>query len=351
MGIVKEYHRPGQGDVALVRRAQRSLALAGRHVNLMRYLERDSFQNVAGALVERYMPRSSRKQLEIAEVFNELYAIWLVLAPIANRAQGYWRPWWCPGVFTSWLRIEANRFHRCWLGHVNYDWATAQIAPGALTAGITDGVFIRQAQGLLGHATGGTLRADFARYVLGSVVWRHLAETTLAVAREYHAGMMWNEGGCWLMAAKPFEAFRAIWTDLREQPAEVLAWQAHVAGGLLCIRMNDAAVQRLKESVRTALASDASPEHKLRHINAAARSFYHFARYAFDARQQAQELEAWIWRRVSRHIVQNTPALAERYFNLRQSPWDTRLHFERKSYLLDKDVTEEQWLNLWNPRR
>ena len=100
-----------------------------------------------------------------------------------------------------------------------------------------------------------------------------------------------------------------------------------------------------------ALASDASPEHKLRRINAAARSFHHYARYAFDARQQTQELEAWVWRRVNRHIVQNTPSLAARYFNLRQAPWDTRLHFERKSYLLDRDVTEEQWLNLWNPRR
>jgi len=317
----------------------------------MRYLERDSFQNVAGALVERYMPRSSRKQLEIAEVFSELYAAWLVLAPIANRAQGYWRPWWCPGVFTSWMRIEANRFHRFWLGHVSYDLATAQVVPGALAAGITDEAFIRQAQELLGHAAGGTLRAGFARYVLGSVVWRHLAEATLPIARKYRAGMIWCEDGCWLMATKSFDEAGAIWTDLREQPAEVLAWHAHVADGLLHVRMNDDAVQRVKESVRTALASDASPEHKLLRINAAARSFYHFARYAFDARQQAQELEAWIWRRVNRHIIQTTPPLAARYFNLRQAHWDTRLHFERKSYLLDRDVSEEQWLNLWNPHR
>ncbi len=351
MGIVKEYQRPGPGDVALVRRAQRSLALAGRHHDLIRYLERDSFQNVAGALVERYMPRSNRKQLEIADVFKDLYATWLVLAPISNRAQGYWRPWWSPGVVTSWMRIEANRFHRYWLGKVGYDWATAQVAPGALAAGIADETFVGQAQELLGHATGNTLRAGFARYVLGSLVWRHAAEATLKVAREYRAGLMWAEDGCWLMAAKPLDEARAIWTDLREQAAEVLAWQAHVADGLLHVGMNDAAVPRVKESVRAALASDATPEHKLRLVNAAARSFHHFARYAFDARQQAQELEAWIWRRVSRHIVQNAPSLSARYFNLRHAPWDTRLHFERKSYLLDKDVTEEQWLNLWNPRR
>ena len=317
----------------------------------MRYIERDSFQNVAGALVERYMPRSTKKQLEIADVFRELYAAWLVLAPIANRAQGYWRSWWCPGVVTSWLRIEVNRFHRCWLGHVGYDWASAQIFHGAAASMISDEMFIAHAQGLLDHTAGNTLRACFARYVLGSLVWRQAAEAMLLVARGHRAGMMWNEDGCWLMSAKPFDVAGAAWIDLREQLAEVLAWQALVADSLLCVRMGDASVQRLKKSVRSALASDASPEHKLRLINAAARSFHHFARYAFDAKAQAQELEAWLWRRVNRHIMQNTPALAPRYFSLRQAPWDTRLHFERKSYLLDKDVSEEQWLNLWNPRR
>lgn len=317
----------------------------------MRYLERDSFQSVAVALVERYMPRSTKKQLEIAEVFRELYAAWLVLAPIANQAQGYWRPWWCPGVFTSWLRIQSNRFHRFWLGHVGYDWATAQVTPGAAAARITDEAFIAHARGLLDHATGHMLRAGFARYVLGGLVWRHVSEATLLVAREYRAGMLWSEDGCWLLAAKSFDGAGAAWIDLREQAAEVLTWQAHVADGLLHVRMNDPSVQRLKESVRTTLATDATPEHKLRLINSAARSFHHFARYAFDARQQAHELERWVWRRVNRHIVQNTPTLAERYFNLRLAQWDTRLHFERKSYLLDRDVTEEQWLNLWNPRR
>lgn len=351
MGLTREHHRPGPGDVALVRRAQRSLALAGRHADLVRYIERDSFQAVAGALVERYMPRSSQKQLQIADVFRELYAAWLVLAPLSNRAQGYWRSWWCPGVVTSWMRIQSNRFHRFWLGVVPCDWATVQVAPGAVAARIMDVAFIAHAQGLLDHVTGDTLRADFARYVLGSLAWRRAAEMMLPVVREYRAGMLWSEDGLWLLAAKPFEFGSVEWIDLREQPTAVLAWQAHVADGLLFVRMNDASVRGLKERVRRALASDASPEHKLRLINAAARSFHHFARYVFDARQQAADLEAWIWRRVNRHILQNTPSLAERYFNMHHAPWDTRLHFERKSYLLDRDVTEEQWLNLWNPRR
>jgi len=93
VGISKTY-QPGPGDVALVRRAQRSLALAGRHVDLMRYVERDSFQAVAAMLTGHYMPRSHSKQLEIAEVFRELFTTWLVLAPLSNQARGYWRPWW-----------------------------------------------------------------------------------------------------------------------------------------------------------------------------------------------------------------------------------------------------------------
>ena len=153
------------------------------------------------------------------------------------------------------------------------------------------------------------------------------------------------------MSAKPIEGVGVEWIDLSEQRADIIHWSVHVANGLLHIKMNDASVQCLKENVRAALASAASPEHKLRRINAAARSLHHWARYAFDARQQAAEFEAWVWRRVNRHLVQNTPALAGRYFDLRLAQWDTRLHFERKSYLLDRDVTEEQWINLWNPRR
>lgn len=317
----------------------------------MCYLARDSFQDVAGMLVDRYMPRSAAKQLEIAEVFHDLYATWLVLAPVANRAQGYWRPWWSPGVAMSWLRTEVNRFQRTCLGRISFDWTTAQVAPGASASRIDDSAFIAHTQALLDHALGDTLRAGFARYVLGGLVWREMADAALARARAERAGLMWNEEELWFLARKPFLADGVTWADLREAPADILSWSARVSDDKLHARMSEPAVRRLKDGVKEVLASDASSEHKLRRINAASRSFHHFARYAFDARQQAQELEAWIWRRVSRHIVQNTPSLAARYFNLRQAPWDTQLHFGRASYLLDRDVTDEAWLNIWNPRR
>lgn len=350
MGISKTY-QPGPGDVALVRRAQRSLALAGRHVDLMRYVERDSFQAVAAMLTGHYMPRSHSKQLEIAEVFRELFTTWLVLAPLSNQARGYWRPWWCPGVVTSWLRTEVNRFQRTCLGRLSLDWATAQVAPGAAAAKITDDAFLAHAEALLGHAWGDTLRANFTRYALGGLVWRAKAEQALALAREHQAGLMWHEDGLWLLARKPFAADGVAWNDLRETPVDTLAWSVKVAEGKLQARMSEPTVQRLKESVRGALASDASPEHKLRQINAAVRSWHHWARYAFDARQEATEVEAWIWRRVSRHILQHSPKLLAAYFSLRTATWDTQLHFGRSSYLLDRGVTDENWLNIWNPRR
>ncbi|SNS19419.1 hypothetical protein SAMN04488503_3124 [Humidesulfovibrio mexicanus] len=317
----------------------------------MRYLERDSFQNVAAMLVGRYMPRSAAKRLEISEVFRELYSAWFVLAPISNRAQGYWRPWWSPGVVMSWLRTEVNRFQRMCLGRLSFDWATAQVAPGAPASRIEDAAFIAHMEALLDHALGDTLRAGFARYVLGGLVWREKADAALARARAEQAGFMWNEQELWFLAQKPFLADGVVWADLREAPADMLSWSVWVADGKLHAQLSQPVVQRLKDSVKAVLATDALPEHKLRRINAAAKTFHHWARYAFDAQQQAQELEAWVWRRVNRHIVQNTPPLAACYFNLRQAPRDTQLHFGRASYLLDRGVTDEAWLNIWNPRR
>ena len=350
MGINKTY-QPGPGDVALVRRAQRSLALAGRHVDLMRYVERESFQAVAAVLVEHYMPRSAAKQLEIAEVFRDLYTMWLVLAPLSNQARGYWRPWWGPGVAMSWLRTEINRFQRTYLGRIPFDWASAQVAPGAAAAKITDDAFLAHAEALLGHALGDTLRANFTRYVLGGLVWRADAELALAVAREHQAGLMWHEDGLWLLARKPFAADGVVWADLREGTADILQWSVKVAEGKLQAWVSEPTVQRLKESVRGTLASDVSPEHKLRQVNAAVKTCHHWAQYAFDARQQATELGPWVWRRVSRHILQHSPKLRGQYFDLKTAQWDARLHFGRSSYLLDRAVTDQDWLNIWNPRR
>ena len=317
----------------------------------MRYVERDSFQAVSTMLVGHYMPRSAAKQLEIAEVFRDLYTMWLVLAPLSNQARGYWRPWWGPGVAMSWLRTEVNRFQRTYLGRIPFDWASAQVAPGASAARIQDGAFLAHAEALLGHALGDTLRANFTRYVLGGLVWRAVAEQALAVAREHQAGLMWHEDELWLLARKPFAADGVAWVDLREGTADILQWSVRVADSKLQARMSEASFRRLKESVRGTLASDASPEHKLRQTNAAVKSFHHWARYAFDARGQSLELEAWVWRRVSRHIFQHSPKLRGQYFDLKTAQWDTHLHFGRASYLLDRAVTDQDWLKIWNPRR
>ena len=162
---------------------------------------------------------------------------------------------------------------------------------------------------------------------------------------------MWWENGLWLLARRPFEAEGVAWSDLHDGTADTLAWSVKVVDGKLQARMSEQAVRRLKDSVRAALASDASAEHKLRQVNAAVKTFHHWARYAFDARQQTIGLEAWIWRRVSRHILQHTPQLRGRYFDLKTAQWDTQLHFGRSSYLLDRNVADEAWLNIWNPRR
>jgi hypothetical protein len=300
-------------------------------------------------LVEHYMPRAAAKQLEIAEVFRDLYTTWLVLAPVSNGGRGYWRPWWCPGVVMSWLRTEVNRFQRPCLGRIQFDWASAKVAPGALAARIQDGAFIAHAEALLGHAWGDTLRANFTRYVLGGLVWRAAAEQALAVAREHQAGLMWHEDGLWLLARKPFGKDGVAWSDLRETPADILAWSVKVADGKLQARMSESSVRRFKESVRAAMASDSTPEHKLRQINAASRSWHHWARYAFDARQQASGARGVDMAPSQSAYPTALPKLRGQYFDLKTAQWDARLHLAGPRICWIGMCADEAWLNIWNP--
>jgi len=115
--------------------------------------------------------------------------------------------------------------------------------------------------------------------------------------------------------------------------------------------MRPEALSRLKSSIIRILESDGQPHFKMNQINAAIAAYHHWAKYAFDARRQAIELEPWVWRRVKRSIMQTQPNLKSHYFNLKNAAWDTALRYGRASYLLDMGVTDEQWIQIWNPRR
>lgn len=350
MGILRNF-RPGQGDIALVRRAQRSLALAGEYRQLSQILGRDSFQAVARALTEKYLPRSASRELALADLAQKIYLHWLILAPIVGHAPGYWRSWWSPGVVMSWLRVHVHRYRKTYLGRIRLDWDAAELDTGAKSCRILDENFLASLAAILPQAHVQTLRGQLARYALGGLVWRRQAEQALKWARASRSGLMWWEDEILFLARKPFETGAISWVDLRDTAADILEWQIRVRDEKLTAVMRPEALIRLKSSITRILESDGQPHFKMNQINAAIAGFHHWGKYAFDARRQAIELEPWIWRRVKRGIIQAQPGLKPSYFNLKNATWDTTLHYGRTSYLLEADITDDQWLQIWNPRR
>lgn len=350
MGILRNF-RPGQGDIALVRRAQRTLALAGEHRHLSQILGRDSFQSVARTLTEKYLPRSASKKLALADLAQEIYLHWLILAPIVGQAQGYWRPWWSPGTVLSWARVHVHRYRKTYLGRIRLNWEAAELDSGAKVFRIRDADFLASLAAILPQAHVQTLRGQLARYALGGLVWRSQAEQALECARACRSGLMWWENEILFLARKPFETGAISWVDLRDAVADILEWQVRVRDEKLTAVMRPNALRHLKSRIAQVLESDGQPHFKMSQINAAIAGFHHWAQYAFDARRQAIELEPWIWRRIKRSIIQIQPNLKSSYFNLKNAKWDTALRYGRVSYLLDRGVTDVQWLQIWNPRR
>lgn len=350
MGIRREY-RPGQGDIALVRRAQRSLALAGEYRQLHQFLERDSFHAVARVLTEKYLPRSASKGLPLADLAQEIYLHWLILAPITGQTPSYWRPWWSPSVVMGWLRVHVHRYRKTYLGRIRLDWDTAELDTGAQSFRILDEHFLASLANILPQTHVQTLRGQLARYALGGLVWRSQAGQALEWARASRSGLMWWENEILFLARKPFEIGAIAWVDLRDRAADILEWQVRVRDEKLTAVMRPEALSRLKSSITRTLESDGQPHFKMRRVNSQISGFHHWAKYAFDARRQAIELEPWIWRRIKRGIIQAQPGLKPSYFNLKNAAWDTALRYGRASYLLDTGVTDDHWLQIWNPRR
>ena len=350
MGILRNY-RPGQGDIALVRRAQRGLALAGEYRQLHQILGRDSFQSVARVLTEKYLPRSASKGLALADLAQEIYLHWLILAPIVGQAQGYWRPWLSPGAVLSWARVHVHRYRKTYLGRIRLNWDAAELDTGAKSCRILDENFLASLADILPQTYAQTLRGQLARYALGGLVWRSQAEQALEWARASRSGLMWWEDEILFLARKPFEAGAIAWVDLRDTAADILEWRLRVRDEKLTAVMRPEALSRLKSSITRILESDGQPHFKMCRVNSRISGFHHWAQYAFGARRQAIELEPWIWRKVKRGIIQARPSLKSSYFNLKNATWDTTLRYGRASYLLDRNVTDGQWIQIWNPRR
>lgn len=308
-----------------------------------------------GIVSSKFWPISYNKGVEAEFYIRELYSIWLLLAPIGNL-QGYWRPWYGSAVFLSWFRQHCNKFKRFFLGRVKFNWDDAEqgLIAGFDDAKITDSDFLS----LLNYycqnfVIGDYRRNKFARYVLASIVWRTQGKKALSFAIDNHCGLMWYEDEILFLSTKQIDYENCEWIDLKFKNANAFVWQISLDKNneKLQIKIGAKLLLETRNSIKEILQTDTEPSFKMHKINSAISKYYNFAKYANYAKEQAWHFESWIWKKVNKSIIQIKPDLKKSYFNLKNSNWDLDFKIGRKSHLLDRDVSEEAWLNIWNPER
>ncbi len=342
----------GQPDIYLVRRAQAKLAFDTEYKDLMRYYSRPAFERVAETLTEHYWPQSSKSKRAVVNMVQELYTLWLVLAPISFHHLGYWRPGWGSSIFLSWFRTHIHKYKRYYLGRAKYDYADADIEEGFSCARISDEEFKGIVQQYVQQCRGGdTARAVMARMVIAPFLFWQRGRDAVDTAKVNKCGLMWWEDEILFLSSKPWDDAQISWVDLRADPQDVLFWTVSVKDSMLDVQIAKEREKAIKSEIKKALASEAAPGFKLNQINASMIKYYHWARYISTTRRQSLDLEKWVWKRIGKGIVATNPKLKESYYNLKHQKWDTTLRQGRRSMLLDKDVSEDQWRQIWSPRR
>jgi len=342
----------GQPDVYLVRRAQTALAFKNEYQDLKSYYSRPAFERVSKLLAEHYWPESVKKKRAVVHWVEELYNIWLILYPIACRhLLGYWRPGWGSSVFLSWFRVHIHKYKRYFLGSIKLDYNAASIDEGFSDARILDDDFKEIATEYIDQCSGATARATMARMIYAPYVHWRKAKAAYATAKERKCGLMWYEDAILYLSTKPWDDPGISWTDLRKQSVNLLFWNFSVKDTLLDVSISKLHENAIKAEIAKILSSEASPNFKLHLINNSLIKYYHWGRYAIGARAQAIALDKWTWKRVGKKIVSTNPKLKDNYYNLRKQKWDLTLRQGRRSLILDKDISEDQWRQIWLPRR
>jgi len=341
----------GQPDIYLVRRAQATLAFNREYKNLMKYYNRSAFINVATMLTEKYWPESIKSKRAVVNIVNELYVLWLILLPISFHHLGYWRPGWGSSIFMSWFRYHVHKHKRYFLGRLRFDYNDADIEEGFSDSKINDQEFQSLVQQYVQQCSGETARAVMARMIFGPFVhWRQGVKAA-ELAKTNDCGVHWWEDEILFLTTSPFNMENVTWTDLRSDHQDVVFWQVGIKNGLLNIQVSKKKEKAIKDEITKILKTDGLPAFKLHQVNASMKKYYHWARYIQTTRQAALTLEKWVWKRIAKSIIASNSALKNNYYNIKHQKWDVTLRQGRRSMLLEADVSEDQWLQIWTPRR
>lgn len=336
-------------DFYLVRRAQAKLALQSVYNDLMSYITRQSFQNVAKALTEKFWTRSIKQKRKIVDIVTELYLVWLVLLPIACRIQGYFRPGWGNSIFLSWFRYHVNKCRRYYMGKIDLIWDKPKLFFEELE--IYDQPFKELCTDYLNFGKGETALPKFVRLIFSPFVFTSEIKQALTMAKTSNCGFMWDENHIIFLSTKPFEYNGLKWVDLRKESINTLKYNLSVKQNLLEVKVLGSFLKEIKLNIEGILKTDRTPGFKLMGINEQLQRFYHVAKYCGNSRKQSIELDKWAWKKIAKSLVATEPSLKDKYFSLRKQKWDLTFRIGRKSLFLDQDISDDLYISIWAPRR
>ncbi|NCC83714.1 MAG: hypothetical protein EOM03_06250 [Clostridia bacterium] len=359
MGIIKEVGLSTQSTnqaIYKVIQAQQALAVSRHHPDLMKYLDRDTWQLVARALTEHFWPRTVKDDLYIQEDIEKLYLAGLALIPIASQCPGFWMPWRHNGHLASWLKQYAHkRYEKRMLMTQKWDWSEAlsRLEENAAALGIVDKGFIEMCSELISRdAYADSARGHLARKIFGPLVFNADALNIYRHARANHGVTWWDEGAaCVLSRSKIFTAKGTTTLDLTKRTATIWNYSVTVKMNSLILTLSDAFVKQTKASIISILSSSAGPQRKIHAISSCLETFCRWAKHSPNTGPQRKLLEDWVRQKMATKLLAENPRLEQHLFDIAKAPWDPKYYPRGQSGLLDKSLTLDKWLKWWGPRR
>ena len=354
LGIIKE---PSDLTVnqAIMRviQAQRALALRYKHSDLLQYLERASWMQTAEALTAHFWPRTVNKDLYVVGEIQKLYKVHLVLAALSVQVPAYWTPWRHAGHLVGWLRIYAygQKKQKLWVYEWDWDQGLKELTKSAEALGIKDASFIDLCCELAeGNVFAPTLRGKFARKIFAPLVFHREAKEILRHAKSKKSLLWWDEYNALVLSKSYFKQIDGYWVDLVDDSYVLWNYTIKINDKNLLIFLSDDYIRSVKSSIKEIINSSVGVQAKVYRTSEIMRGVHSWAKYCFHAKPQCNELERWVWQKLNKKILKHSKNLDALYFNIRNASWDNFLYVRKKSMLLD-DISIEQWVKWWTPRR
>lgn len=314
--------------------------------DLVRYLERGTFNQMAERLTNHYFLRS--KGLLIFDQVKELYLAHLVLAPVLQRLPLSYKFDWHRGHLLSFLRVQSGgRIGRHYVSVRDRErvYDPAQLAANMAELGIHDTEMIAVVHDLYRRHAGGTALKDMLAHQLFDpiLMFKERRGFELRFANQFIR-----------MEKEPFDGS----IDLRRDSLMLLDFDVksivHRGRRAMEIRVADDTVRQFRSQVDSVLNSRSAPEYKLLVIDNLMRDFVERTRSAKSGLKQIKELKAWLTRSL-RRLSATLPAakeLPDRFINLWLKRVSGQLYFKKPNFFMDPhDVSEHIYTNFFSPYR